>query len=376
MSKTYRPYAHDQLLLLPINPKEWLPEGHLAYFIDETVAEMDLDEILNYYERSDRGNPPYNPRMMVKVLFYAYSIGKPSSRKIAKAMREDIGFRYLGGGNFPDFRTLSDFRRIHLKALSSLFKQVLELCRRAGLLKLGVVALDGTKVKANASMAKNRTYQHLKREEDELEKEIEGWLKRAAQVDEEEDRIYGPDKQGNELPKGFQKRKDRLRKIRKAKEELEKELEEKKEEWEQKLEERKRRESTRGKKLRGRKPKKPVQRNPKSNLTDPDSKLMHTQNGYLQGYNAQAAIDCDTKILLAAELTQDRNDVNQLNPMLKQVEHNIGERPRIATADAGFWSEDNFKNAPKGTELYLATSIVRSLQSTCYSSTVRSIGSI
>jgi transposase len=334
MGKTYRPYAHDQMLLLPINPKEWLPGGHLAYFIEETVAEINLDEILNYYERSDRGNPPYNLRMMVKVLFYAYSIGKPSSRKIAKAMREDIGFRWLGGGNFPDFRTLSDFRRIHLKALSRLFKQVLELCRRAGLLKLGVVALDGTKVKANASMAKNRTYQHLKREEDELEKEIEGWLKRAAQVDEEEDRIYGPDKQGNELPKGFQKRKDRLRKIRKAKEELEKELEEKKEEGERKLEERKRRESMRGKKLRGRKPKKPVQKNPKSNLTDSDSKLMHIQNGYLQGYDVQAAIDCDTKIILAAELTQGRNDVNQLNPMLKQVEHNIGERPRIATADA------------------------------------------
>lgn len=176
MVKTYRRYDPDQEFLLPPNMRDWLPEGHLAFFISEVVDGLDLSDIREYYEHSERGNPPYNPAMMTKVLLYAYCIGMPSSRKIDKAMYEDVAFRVLGAGNFPDFRTISEFRRIHLEALKGLFVQVLELCEKAGLVKLGVVSLDGTKVKASASIDKNRTYEHLSKEEEQLYRAVEEML--------------------------------------------------------------------------------------------------------------------------------------------------------------------------------------------------------
>ena len=197
MSKTYRPYDPDQQLLLPAALREWLPEDHLAYFV---VDQLELSEITARYERESRGGPPYHPRMMVKVLLYGYCVGVASSRRIAQRLHEDIAFRVLAANNTPDFRTISDFRKDNLDALSGLFLQVLALCRRAGLVKLGHVALDGTKVRANASRHKAMSYGRMKEKEAQLAGEVEELLRQAHEVDDDEDRRYGQSKRGDELP--------------------------------------------------------------------------------------------------------------------------------------------------------------------------------
>ncbi len=358
MSKTYRRYEPNQEFLLPPNMNDWLPEGHLAYFINDVVNGLDISKIGEYYEHSERGNPPYNPAMMTKVLLYAYCIGMPSSRKIDKAMYEDVAFRVLGAGNFPDFRTISEFRRIHLEALKGLFVQVLKLCEKAGLVKLGVVSLDGTKVKASASIDKNRTYEHLSKEEEQLSRTVEEMLRKAQQTDNEEDGIYGKDNRGDELPPGFRKRKERLQRIEKARKELEQRQLKKRQEYEKKMSEREQKEKETKKKLRGRKPK-PVEEAPdndtKRNTTDPDSRIMKTRNGYVQGYNAQVMTDCSNQVILAADVTQECNDKHQLVPMMKQVEQNTGQKPDKGTMDAGYWCEDEIKQIQEEIDLYIAT---------------------
>lgn len=358
MGKTYRKYEPNQEFLLPPNMREWLPEGHLAFFISEVVDGLDLSNIREYYEHSERGNPPYNPAMMTKMLLYAYCIGMPSSRKIDKAMYEDVAFRVLGAGNFPDFRTISEFRRIHLEALKGLFVQVLELCEKAGLVKLGEVSLDGTKIKASASIDKNRTYEHLSKEEEQLSRTVEEMLRKAQQTDNEEDGIYGKDNRGDELPPGFRKRKERLQRIEKARKELEQRQLKKRQEYEKKMSEREQKEKETKKKLRGRKPK-PVEEAPdndtKRNTTDPDSRIMKTRNGYVQGYNAQVMTDCSSQVILAADVTQECNDKHQLVPMMKQVEQNTGQKPDKGTMDAGYWCEDEIKQIQEEIDLYIAT---------------------
>ena len=199
MSKTFRPYDPDQQLLLPAALQEWLPPDHLAYFISDIVDQLDLSEITGRYEEQ-RGGPPYHPQMMVKVLIYGYCTGVASSRRIARRLHEDIAFRVLAANNTPDFRTVSDFRKDHLQALSGLFLQVLALCQRAGLVKLGHVALDGTKVRANASKHKAMSYRRMKEKEAQLASEVAELLRRSQEVDDEEDRRYGKDKRGDELP--------------------------------------------------------------------------------------------------------------------------------------------------------------------------------
>ena len=216
MSKTYLPYDPDQQLLLPAALQEWLPDDHLAYFISDVVDQLDLSDITARYEQERRGGPPYHPRMMVKVLLYGYCIGVASSRRIAQRLHEDIAFRVLAANNTPDFRTISDFRKDHRAALSGLFLQVLELCQRAGLVKLGHVALDGTKVRANASKHKVMSYKRMKEKEAQLAAEVAELLRRAQEVDEEEDRRYGKDKRGDELPEELAFREGRLEKIREA----------------------------------------------------------------------------------------------------------------------------------------------------------------
>ncbi len=216
MSKTYLPYDPNQQLLLPAALQEWLPDDHLAYFISDVVDQLDLSEITSRYEQERRGGPPYNPQMMVKVLLYGYCIGVASSRRIAQRLHEDIAFRVLAANNTPDFRTISDFRKDHRAALSGLFLQVLELCQRAGLVKLGHVALDGTKVRANASKHKVMSYKRMKEKEAQLAAEVAELLRRAQEVDEEEDRRYGKDKRGDELPEELAFREGRLEKIREA----------------------------------------------------------------------------------------------------------------------------------------------------------------
>jgi transposase len=336
VAKTYRPYQPEQTLLLPPALEDWLPEGHLARFVSDVVDELDLTAIEATYEDEERGYPPYHPRMMVKVLVYAYCTGVYSSRRIARALTDSVAFRYLGAGNEPDFRTISDFRKRHGNALEGLFVQVLQLCRAAGLVKLGRVAVDGSKVKANASKHKAMSYGRMKQREAELEKEVSALLKEADRADQSEDARYGRDASGDELPGELSRRQSRLEKIRQAKKALE--------------EEAKAAAEADGKKEAT--PEAKAQRN----FTDSESRLQHTTNGYVQGYNAQLAVDDAHQVILAQEVVQTGADVNQLIPVVEKIEANIGELPARILGDAGYWSERNDEYLfLHGIDGYLAT---------------------
>ena len=325
MSKTFRPYEPDQIFLMPASLRDWLPKEHLAYFISDLVDQLDLSEIMSRYEE-ERGYPPYHPAMMVKVLLYAYCTGVPSSRKIAKRLEEDIGFRVLAANNTPDFRTISDFRKDHLQSLAGLFVQVVKVCQRAGLVKLGHISIDGTKMKANASKHKAMSYKRMKEEEARLEAEVRKLLQEAQSVDEAEDRAYGRNKRGDELPQELAFRESRLRKIREARAALEAEARAEDEEGEDK----------RGKGTGA--PDDKAQRN----FTDPESKIMPVSGGkhFEQCYNAQAAVDSAHQIITAADITDQPSDKKQAVPMAEQVKENIGDLPRQMSADAGYFSSN------------------------------------
>jgi transposase len=326
MSKTFRPYDPDQMFLMPVSMREWLPAGHLAYFVSDIVDELDLSAIIKRYKNEDRGYPPYHPVMMAKVLLYSYCIGVPSSRKIARRLEEDISFRVLAANNTPDFRTISDFRKDHLKALAGLFLQVLKLCKKAGLVKLGHVSLDGTRIKANASKHKAMSYKRMKEAEVRLEAEVKELLKKAEATDEEEDRQYGRDKRGDELPEELAFKESRLKKIREAREALEAEA---------KREAEVARKA--GKRATGI-PEDKAQRN----FTDPESKIMPAPGGkhFEQAYNAQAAVDSANQIIVAADVVNDTNDKKQAIPMMKQVKANTGKLPKEMSADTGYFSSE------------------------------------
>jgi hypothetical protein len=295
--------------------------------------------------------------MMVAVLLYAYCQGLRSSRRIARALEEDVGFRVVAANQQPDFRTLCRFRAEHEAALERLFVQVLRLCRAAGLVKLGVVALDGTKVAANASLAANREYQTL-------EAEVRKILVEAKMADEAEDAQYGSDRRGDELPEGLRRHSDRLKRLLEAKARLEEEAAQAAQVVQEKLEQRQSEEAATGKKKRGRKPKvvEPIPTDEaKANTTDPGSRIMKTRQGYAQGYNVQALVSED-QIIIAVGVTQEANDVRQLTPMLHTLKRTleaagIAERPRVVLADAGYWSEANVtaETRPEGPELLIAT---------------------
>ena len=330
MSKTFRPYKPDQIFLMPISMREWLPADHLAYFISDVVESLDLSAITKRYAGEERGYPPYHPGMMVKVLLYAYCIGVASSRKIEKRLCEDVAFRVLAANNTPDFRTISDFRKDHLRALAGLFLQVLKLCQKAGLVKLGHVALDGTKIKANASRHKAMSYKRMKEEETRLEAEIAELMKKAEAVDEDEDHRYGKDKRGDELPKEMAFRESRLKKIREAKEALEGDAKREAEIA-----------AASNKKHTG-VPADKAQRN----FTDPESHIMPAPGGkhFVQAYNAQAAVDSTHQVIVAAEVTNKPTDRGQAEPMMEVVKTNTGQLPRQMSADAGYFSSDAVKN--------------------------------
>lgn len=339
----------NQRLLLPPDLREWLREDHLALYISDVVDQMDLSEILNVYEGDLRGRPPYHPAMMVKLLIYGYCIGKMSSRKIEEATYDDVAFRVLSCNQQPDHDSIADFRKRHLNELGKLFVQVVELCERAGLVKLGDVALDGTKIKANAAKRKSLTYKELTKGEKELQRKIIELLGEAQRIDEEEDRIYGKGKRGNELPEELRKRETRLAKIRELKAELEREAKEAaekelalaeeqkaaRERGEQVVKNYRRRKWTRDE-SGGIVPKPKTQRN----LTDPDSRIMKNviTGSWEQAYNAQIAVDGESGIIVAARVVQQTNDQEQLVPGLKEVEKNVGRMPKRATADAGYFS--------------------------------------
>ena len=340
MSKTFRPYDPEQAFLMPASLRDWLPKGHLAYFVSDVVDHLDLSAIMERYAREERGFPPYHPRMMVKVLLYAYCLGVPSSRRIAKRLEEDIAFRVLAANNTPDFRTVSDFRKDHLQALAGLFLQVLKLCQKAGVVKLGHVAIDGTKIKANASKHKAMSYKRMKEEEVRLEAEVAELLKRAEAVDAEEDQRYGKDKRGDELPKELAFRESRLKKIQEAKRALE--------------EEAKREAATAAsssKKHSG-VPDDKAQRN----FTDPQSHIMPAPGGkhFVQAYNAQAAVDSAHQVIVAAEVTNQPSDRGQAEPMTEAVKTNTGQIPRQMSLDAGYFSSDAVKNlTAQGIDVYM-----------------------
>ena len=344
MAKTYRAYNPNQQLLMPPSLQDWLPENHVAYFVSDTIDEMDLSEIEVVYEASLRGNPPYHPGMMVKLLFYSYCTGVVSSRKIAIRLVEDVAFRVLAAGNRPDFRTISDFRKLHLSALKGLFTQVLLLCEKAGMVNLGHVALDGTKIKANASKHKAMSYGRMKEESARLESEIAKLLESAARTDEEEDRELGKDVRGDELPEEFAFRAGRLAKIRRAMDELEAEA---KAEAAKVLVDSKSDESVdvAVSKRPGRAKKKPVgvpDDKAQKNFTDPESKIMKSADkSFIQGYNAQAAVDSEYQVVVATMVTNNAADSPHTEPVVEKIEENLGRVPEEMSEDAGYYSESN-----------------------------------
>jgi transposase len=339
LSKTFRPYDPEQIFLMPASLQDWLPKSHLVYFISDVVDHLDLSAIMSHYEE-EKGYPPYHPAMMVKVLLFAYCIGVPSSRKIEKRLEEDIAFRVLAANNTPDFRTISDFRKDHLKALAALFVQVLKLCQRAGLVKLGHVSIDGTKIKANASKHKAMSYKRMKEEEARLEAEVQDLLGKAEAVDEEEDRWYGKNKRGDELPRELAFRESRLKKIREAKAALEAEA-------------RAEAEQAQGK---GGKATSVPDDKTQWNFTDPESHIMPAPGGkhFEQAYNAQAAVDSANQVIVAAEITDQPSDKGQAVPMMKQVKENTGGLPREMSADAGYFASDAVKDlTAEGIDVYI-----------------------
>ena len=351
------PCDRVQGYLMPPSVQEWLPEGDLAWFIIDMVDQMELGEFYGAYREDGWGAAAYDPAMMVGVLLYAYCQGVRSSRRIGMALERDVGFRVVAANAQPDFRIICRFRGEREEALERLFVQVLGLCRQAGLVKLGVVALDGTKVAANAALDANRSHQAI-------EEEVQRMLTEAKATDAEEDARYGPERRGDELPEGLGRRAERLKRLREAKERLEREAEAAAKTSQEHLLQRQAEEEATGKKKRGRKPK-VVEPGPteeaKANTTDPDSRIMKTRQGYVQGYNVQAVVSED-QIIVAVGVTQEANDVQQLAPMLQTLEHTleaagIEERPKVSLADAGYWSEANVKvcSRPQTPELLIAT---------------------
>ena len=352
MPTSYLPYAPDQQLLLPHSLQEWLPQGHLAHYINDTVDTLDLSAFFKRYQGGGSRNQPFHPAMMVKVLVYGYATGVFSSRKIARKLHEDVAFRVLAADNFPKHRTLSDFRALHLEELAALFVQVVKLARECGLVKLGTIAVDGTKLRAKASKHKAMSYERMQAREIELKGEIDALLKRAAQTDKAE-----ADEPELDIPAELARRNERLAAIKAAK---------------QRLEARQREADTQ----RGRKPEsessgkekdggevsdsggasdatpQPKKRGPafkrafgvpepraQDNFTDPDSRIMKTSAGFEQCFNAQTAVDAAAQIIVAAELSNCAADSALLPTMLAAVQRNTGQEPEVLLADAGYRSE-------------------------------------
>src|SRR5437867_4118271 len=336
MTRAYRPYTLDQQLLLPPDMRQWLPEGDLALFISDVVDELDLAAIYRSYETGDgRGQPPYEPAMMVKVLLYAYCTGLRSSRKIEQATYRDVAIRVLAGDQHPDHDSIAEFRTRHLPALAGLFVQGLRLCQAAGLVKLGHVALDGTKVQANASKHKAMSYARMSDTEHQLEREVRALLDQAEQADAAVDAQYGPGQRGDDLPAELARRASRLAKIRAAKAVLEQQARDDAaraaDAGRAKLAARAQRVGS----AKGGVPKvpDPAQAQPEPgaqyNFTDPASRIMldGASKSWVQAYNAQAAVDDQAQIVAACAVTQEAIDVQQFVPLLSQVQTNTGQQP-------------------------------------------------
>ena len=392
-NKSYRPWMPDQLYLLPPSPREWLPEGHLVYFLLDVLAELDLHEIEGKIQAKDpRGTRPYSPRMMLGLLIYGYCLGVRSSRRLERLSYEDVAVRVLTGGQHPDHSRISAFRREHQGAFRGLFLQVLRLCQKAGLVKLGHVSIDGTKLQANASKHKAMSYARMEKQEQRLEAEIERMLEEAERADQEEDARFGVGQKEEDLPKELRRREDRLARLRAAKAELEAEARQSRA---QKLREQAararrtaeaspdetvvKRSRTRARKLADRA--RALQEDPpeakatqlphhrvrvrpdatphpkaQRNFTDSDSRLMESRGAFLQGYNCQAAVDEKVQVIVAADLTNQAPDSGNLLPMVHQVGANCGSLPEVVSADCGYWSPEAAEGCETlGTDGYIAT---------------------
>lgn len=336
MAKTFREWNPEQTMMFPPTALDFVGKDELVPFIRNLVLEqLDLSEIVDQYQE-ERGYPPFHPVMMTALLLYSYCQGIYSSRKMARACRQRVDFLALTGMQKPDYRTVNLFRQRHLKALGGLFKQVLQLCEKAGLVKLGHVALDGTKIRANASKNKSLSYATMKRSEDRLKAEVERWFAEAERIDREEDELYGPDKSGDELPEWVSDKQERLKRIQRAKAELEAEA-------------KAIQEAGPDPNKTGHKPKPtgvPGEKQQR-NLTDSESRLMKSGDSFVQGYNAQAAVDSHKQIIVAQNLNNNGSDMHQMIPLLKQIRANLGRQAEEVSADSGYCSELNLKALKK-----------------------------
>lgn len=356
MGKTFRAYDMNQQMLLPPDLREWLRADHLALFVSDMVESLDVGEILRKYEEGDgRGRPPYHPVMMVKLLIYGYCIGKMSSRKLEQATYDDVAFRVLSCNQHPDHDSVAEFRKRHLEELGRMFVQVLQMCERAGMVKLGHVAIDGTKIKANASKHKSLSYARMKDEERELEREVARLLDEAQRIDEAEDELYGKGKRGDELPEDLRDRKTRLARIRELKAELEEEA---------KAAAAKREAEKRIANCSRKRPSWEVDEQgeivplpkTKRNLTDPDSRIMKdgATKAFHQAYNIQLGVDEQSQIIVGTRVVQSGADQEQMIPLLREVERNMGRMPERVTADAGYYSRAAITHdAVKEVDLYV-----------------------
>jgi transposase len=349
MGKTFREWNPEQMMMFPATPMDFVGKDDLVHFIRALVSEqLDLGEILSRYQE-ERGYPPFHPAMMTALLLYSYCQGIYSSRRIATACKQRVDYLALTGMQKPDHRTVNLFRQRHLKALAGMFEQVLQLCDKAGLVRLGHVAVDGTRIRANASKQKSMTYKTMKRAENQLRAEVERWFREAERQDREDDERYGVDKSGDEMPEWMSNKQERLKRIQQAKAELEAEA---------------KAEAERGRdpNKTGHKPKptgipgEKVQRN----LTDSQSRMMKSGDGFIQGYNAQAAVDSYRQIVVAQTLTNNGSDMHQMIPLLQQIPRRLKRQAKEISADSGYCSELNLK-ALKTRHIrgYISTSLHR-----------------
>jgi transposase len=358
MAYNFKECNRDQVYLLPPTLQEWLSPKDLVWLVLDAVAEMDLSAFYQKYRQDGKGQAAFEPSMMVALLLYSYCLGVRSSREIEKLCERDIAFKVIAANQAPDHCTINRFRKDNGTALKDLFNQVLKLCKEAGLVKVGVVALDGSKVKANAALEANRTYEHI-------EQEVKKMLEEAETKDAEEDRLYGSDKRGDELPAELADRTNRRARLAACKKRLEEQAAAEAAKQQSKIEERQAQETETGKKKRGRKPRRPdstPEDKAKANLTDPDSRIMKTRSGYVQGYNSQAVVT-EAQIIIAAEVTNQENDVNQLHPMIQTAQENLKEIApkeeltiKISLSDAGYISDKNLATmTTDGPEHLIAT---------------------
>jgi transposase len=340
MPTSFLPYEPNQTFLLPPSPSEWLPENHLVYFVSDIIDRLDLEKFYARYEGDGRRNQPYDPAMLVKVLVYGYATGVFSSRKQAKKLYEDVAFRLLGAGNFPSHRTICDFRLRHLPELKELFVAVARLAKELGLVKLGMVALDGTKVKAHASKHKAMSYGRMKEQEQKLTQEIEALLERARETDAQEDAQLGGDQGEEELPKELQRRQERLAQIQAAKARLEERQAQADRERGRHPDDGQRRGDGAGRPFK--RPFGVPEDKAQDNFTDPESRIMKLGGSFEQCYNAQAVVDAGSQLIVASGLGNNAADNGELVPMVEAVKETFAELPNRVLGDSGFRSEDAF----------------------------------